>query len=122
MDFNKEYGELLIFIGNVATTIRMNSKSYNHSLLEGEKVINDRIMYFSDALHNLTDLGNSIISNDPLSIIDSCDNLIQQFTTYKKETSIFDNQTNLPYKLFSLDEAIKIFNDIKEKCKQTHNV
>lgn len=112
-----ELAQLLNFTADVATAIRMYS-AYNQSGAPSEDAPND-LMWLSDCLHHFERLGRAVQEGRPGQIILVCDDLLLIYKGYQQENKRFSRQAKPTFdrnsKLFSLDVAIAVFVEIKNK-------
>lgn len=86
-DFYSDLCQLLVYISEVATAIRLNSAyNGNYKQMDQDQVSLD-VMWLSDSLHNLDRLGHAIESGSPQEILDACK---VEIDYYKK--TILDSQ------------------------------
>jgi len=127
IDFSPEMGSLLIWISDVATAIRLNS-SYAYSDEKPEKLTQmaHDVMWLSDTLHTLFQLGDALQSGSPYKIIDGCNGLLKQFHFYKEDAPYYKSNPKDTFerynKFFKLEEAMQIFTNIKHKAQSIGNV
>ena len=133
-DLTFECGELLKFVSNVAIDIRLYS-AYSDGIRSNEngQMIDSRsdpntlcdLMYLSDVLHNLWNIGNAIQSGNTEKIMRECDAHIEIFEVYlgKNPARWCKNMKSNPIDTFQrhkkyvdLEGAIQIFEKIKRKC------
>lgn len=136
-DLTFECGELLKFVSNVAIDIRLYS-AYSDGIRLNEKgqMIDSRsdpnvpfdLMYLSDVLHNLWNIGDAIQSGNAENIKRECDTHIEIFEAYlgKNPARWCKNMKGNPIDTFQrhkryvdLEGAIQIFEKIKSKCSET---
>lgn len=89
-DFYSDLGQLLVYISEVATAIRLNSAyNGNYKQMDQDQVSLD-VMWLSDSLHNLDRLGHAIESGSPQEILDACKVEID----YYKKTILYSLHSN----------------------------
>lgn len=120
MNFTPETGRLLVFIGHVATAIRMNTPYNGYYRSENPDHAND-VMWLSDSLHSLWELGEALQGASTNNIDRACNNLLSLYQSYgmsdtsgkSEATHTFSKQT-----LFHLREGILIIQSIRDKARQ----
>lgn len=120
MNFTPETGRLLVFIGHVATAIRMNTPYNGCYRPENPDHAND-VMWLSDSLHSLWELGVALQGTGRNNIDRACNNLLSLYKSYgmsdtsgkSEATDTFSKQT-----LFHLHEGILIIQSIRDKASQ----
>lgn len=133
LNLTEELGQLLIYIANVATAIRLHSaytdgnpygalpkELYPAETSPQQQSLND-VMWLSDSLHNFDYLGRAIQERNVGMIVAACDMLIKQY----QELYIAGNNRlksdpkttfDLHAHLVPLTGAIAIFESIKSKA------
>jgi len=133
INFSPEMGSLLIWISDVATAIRLNSsyaycdrQRYSDEKPEKLTQMAHDVMWLSDPLHTLFQLGDALQSGSPHKIIDGCNGLLKQFRFYEKDDPYYKSNPKDRFerynKLFKLEEAMQIFTNIKHKAQSIVNV
>lgn len=115
-----ELTNLLTFVSNVATAIRMNSP-YNGQYDTKKLEHGYAVLWFSDCLHNFEMLSNAIQQEYLKGIVFSCDTLISIYENYtannlvesKGNPKVVFEKYNRG--LFTLNDGIEILNAIKSK-------
>lgn len=113
-------GELLLFIFDVATSIRMNS-SYN-SLSAHNPETPQSVMWLSYALHNLHMIGRALQGADYGKIAESSSFQIQYWEDAKEpiQQAALQNVHGKP--LFDIEDGINIFRQIEAIAKQQTSI
>lgn len=120
MNFTPETGRLLVFIGHVATAIRMNTPYNGCYRPDNPEHAND-VMWLSDSLHSLWELGEALQAADVNKIDRACHRLLTLYQGYSMAdtgwksdpTHTFSKQT-----LFHLSEGILAIQSIRDKAKK----
>ena len=118
LNLTRELARLLNFTADVATAIRMYS-AYNQGGHEHENAPLD-LMWLSDCLHGFDRLGRAILEKNPTNIVSACDSLLTSYESYQVLNPIYGDRNAKPSfdrnaNMFSLNEGIDIFTDIKAK-------
>jgi hypothetical protein len=121
-DFQQLLGRFLIFTGGMATAIRMNS-AYNGAAATDPNVPVD-VMWLSDALHPLDELGNAIAAGYPVRVVAACDRLISVWEGYRtpaKPGDVLAPSASDTFErwghLADLDEGIAILRSLRESAQ-----
>jgi hypothetical protein len=115
-DLHTELAKLLQYVASVATAIRMNSL-YSAEHRPTAATSRD-VMWLSESLYNLDQLGRAVLSGDREIIGAACDHLIQVYARYKNESGGHDSKSTFDRyaAYFSLDDALDLIRAIKTKC------
>lgn len=122
LNLTKELSQLLIYVGNVAIAIRMNS-AYNGDSIHNPNTPYD-VMWLSDSLHNFDVLGEAIEQGNPEKIDRACGKILFLINNqYTKILPEFVGQLkgNPPEtferynRYVDLNKAAEILNRIREK-------
>lgn len=119
--FNKELGQLLSFIGRVATAIRLNS-SYRPGYQDDNPHYSDDVMWLSDLLHHFERLGRALESGQPGEIIAACKGTDQSYLMYSKSDTGYRSEPAPTFerqKLFTVEEGRSILAAIMAKAEAT---
>lgn len=122
IDMSWELGRLLVYIGDVATAIRMNSP-YNGAYLDRDpREVGLDVMWLSDSLHSLDRLGHAIQSGEPGAVVEACDALLHYYRMFTDGVPAGTKLKGDPKAaieryghLFRPSEAMAIFTDIRAK-------
>lgn len=82
IDVSTELARLLVFVADVATAIRLNSPYRSDYLHRGPQEVGLDVMWLSDSLHCLDQLGRAIQADSPRVIIEACDDLLKYYRTF----------------------------------------
>lgn len=124
IDYTPELTLLLKFAGDTATAIRMYSKYSGETPMNGEQRRDPAmapvdLMFLSDAISQLLNIGGAIEQGDPAHIADSCDSVRKLFESYTIDTPTFSPQAKPTFDywagLVNLGVAVKALNGIKNK-------
>lgn len=117
IDLTKELGELLGFVANMATAIRMNS-AYSPINLENRAV---DVMWLADSLHNFDSISLAVLEGQPEHIHSMTTSLISTYKWYMNPTNVDSyrgnpNDTFERWKhLVSLEKGVEILQIIADK-------
>ena len=127
LDFSEELAELVIFMSEVAISIRMYTP-YNRCLAISEEEKNRHILWLADSIHAFADLAEAIKSGNTKAISETADGIVK---LYEKYTVIGDRWAGDPMRTFHnepdlanhersnrwvLDDGIAIMEKIKAKA------
>lgn len=117
IDLTKELGELLGFIANMATAIRMNS-AYSH-VNTGNRDVD--VMWLADSLHNFDSISSAILEGQQERIHFMTTSIISTYKWYMNPTNV-DSYRGNPKNTFerwkhlvSLEKGIEILQTIAAK-------
>ncbi len=122
-DFQQALGRFLIFTAGIAAAIRMNSE-YNDFAERNPKVPFD-VMWLSDALHSLDELGRAVQDGYPTRVVTACDRQISIWEGYKVPVKEAARLKSSPHETFErwahlaqLDEGIEILKLLRAQAQE----
>lgn len=124
IDLTPELTQLMKFAGDTATAIRMYSK-YSGSMPTSGGQRRDPvmapvdIMFLSDAISQLLNIGGAIERGNPVQIVDTCHSVQKLFESYATDNPSFDPQAKTTFDfwqgLVDLNVAVKALKGIQHK-------
>lgn len=102
LNFTSELAMLMEFTGETATAIRMYSAYSGGSPSTYLDVPYDKnremldLMFLSDSLHHFYSLGRALQKPDPAHIVETCNKLLYNFSSYDTERPEFDTRQAKP--------------------------
>ena len=126
IDYTHELIQLLKFAGDTATAIRMYSKYSNGTPLNGGQRRDPAmapvdLMFLSDAITQLLNIGGVIEQGDPTQIVDTCHSVQKLFEGYTIDNPAFYPQAKPTFDywagLVDLGVAVKALKEIQDKVK-----
>jgi len=97
IDYTPELTQLLKFAGDTATAIRMYSKYGGGTPRNGNQYRDSAmapvdLMFLSDAISQLLNIGGAIERGNPEQIVDTCHSVQKLFESYATDNPTFDPQ------------------------------
>lgn len=126
-DLTAELTQLMKFAGDTATAIRMYSQYSRGMPRNGDEYRNPSmapvdIMFLSDAITQLANVGGAIERGDPVGIAETCKEVRRLFVSYTTDNPIFDPQAKPTFDfwvgLVDLGVATNALKGIQEKAEQ----
>lgn len=121
LNFTVEVGQLLDFVSRVATAIRTNSP-YSGGYDNRDPQHGEDVMWLADSLHSLSGLGRALQGTDAEAIVKASEGLLKSYQTYERIDTGFKSEPKLTFEKyensFTVNEAIVILSEIRDKAKQ----
>ncbi len=127
LNFTKELAQLMRFVGDTATAIRMYSaysggspSTYLHRDENPQRDLVE-LMFLADALHHFTTLGRVLEIAEPDEVMCVCDEILRNFADYSIDKPDFGSRQAKPVfeawkGLVQLDEARSAIAAIRTKA------
>ncbi len=82
LDVSTELARLLVYIADVATAIRLNSPYRSDYQNRNPREVGLDVMWLSDSLHCLDQLGRALQSDNAHTVIEACDDLLKYYRMF----------------------------------------
>lgn len=124
-DFTSELADLVVFMADVATNIRMYTPYCKQNFYKDKSENLTHVLWLSDSIHNFSELATHIKNNNTKRIIEEADRLISIYKYYMEVGDkwvsdpmlTFKNEYNLgKTHEWILEKGIKLFEEIKNKA------
>ncbi|ABD72127.1 hypothetical protein Rfer_4441 (plasmid) [Rhodoferax ferrireducens T118] len=128
IDFTLELTQLMKFSGDTATAIRMYSKYSGGTPMNGGERRDPAmapvdLMFLSDAITQLLNIGGAIERGDPVNIAETCHSVQRLFESYTTDNPSYSPQAKPTFDYWAgqvdLGVAVKALKGIKEKAAMT---